>query len=348
MRIFFVVCLSFTLIDFKAFASEVPREIALGNSDFTSRTLGVACFGMETVVDGLPCNPAFTAKERRSRFQAQFFFGNNVSYVQDVSRLLDGNGDLSKAESLFNQRYSNEAEANIQVSFLHETWGLRYSPDRLVYYSLIRNSALPVITLYAAQEQTLSGQIASFTQDHLFWGLQLRAVDRKFLFSEFTLTDALASQGSQYLETKNQRALYVEPGFLWSFDEKPWQPQFGLTVKNAGLVDHKYDELSTNPDWHVAGSVRPPVGLGVFELGLDLHFNSYIAVAKDIPHLGLSYKVGVLQALASYADQEYSLGFLLNYDGWNAGLTYWRRKFENFMGEREQLQTIYLELGFVF
>lgn len=337
----------FFLFSFSAVAIEVPRVIALGNSDFTSRTLSAACFGMDTLVDGLPCNPAITAKERHPQFQTQFFFGNNVSYVRDVSHLLDGNGDPETVERLFNQKYSSEAEANIQASFLHETWGLSYSPVRLFYYSLIRNSALPVITLFTGQEQSLSGQIASFAQDNLYWGVQLRAVDRKFLLSEFTLTDALASQGSQYFAINTQRALYIEPGLLYAFEDRAWKPQVGLTIKNAGIVDHKYEELSTNPDWHLAGSVRPPVILGVLELGLDLRFNSYIEEAKDIPHLGLSYKLGMLQALASYADHENSLGFLMYYKGWNVGLTYWRRKFESFVGERDQLQTVYLELGFI-
>lgn len=328
-------------------ALEVPRTIALGRSDFTSRSLGSSCHGMDALIEGLPCNPAFTAKERRTQFQTQFFFGNNVSYVRDVSQLVDGTGDEGTVERLFHQKSSAEMEANIQASFLRETWGLGYSPYRLFYYSLIRNSALPVITLYAGQEQTLSGQIASFAENNLYWGVQLRAVDRKFILSEFTLTDALATGGQEYFNTKTQRAFYVEPGVLYAFEEKEWKPQVGVTIKNAGLVDTKYEALSTNPDWHVAGSVKPPLNLGELELGLDLFFNAYIENAREIPRVGASYKLGAMQALASYGEFEYSAGFLLHYDGWNGGLTYWRKKFENLIGESDQVQTIYLELGFV-
>lgn len=335
------------LMSLQAMALEIPRAIALGSSTFTSRSLSTACYGMDALIEGLPCNPAFTAKERRTQFQTQFFFGNNVSYVRDVTQLLDGTGDEDTVERLFSQKASAEMEANIQASFLRETWGLGYSPYRLFYYSLIRNSALPMITLYAGQEQTLTGQIASYAQDNFYWGLQLRAVDRKFILSEFTLTDALASGGNDNFDTKNQRALYIEPGVLYSFEDKFWQPQFGLTLKNAGLVDTKYDGLSTNSDWHLAGSVRPPVGLGELELGLDLLFNSYIEEAKEVPRVGASYKLGAMQAVASYGTYEYSVGFLLHYDGWNGGLTYWRKKFENLIGEQDQLQTVYLELGFV-
>jgi hypothetical protein len=342
----------------QVFALEIPRALALGNSDFTSRSLGAACFGMDEVTNGLPCNPAFTGKERDARFQTEFFFGNNVSYVKEVSHLLDGTGDTETVSRLFNQKSSSEMEARIEASYLRETWGFAYSPYRLFYYSLIRNSALPVVTLYAGQEQILTSQLASFAGNDFFWGVQLRAVDRRFILSEFTLTDALASGGPRYFETKSQRALYIEPGFLYSFENQAWKPQAGLTVKNAGLVDHKYEELSTSPEWHVAGSVKPPVGFGELELGLDLMFLSATSASsssgtssprevRDIPRLGASYKLGAMQALGSYGDKEYSAGFLLKYGIWNGGLTYWRKKFENLLGEQDQLQTVYLEFGFV-
>lgn len=345
MRVVF--WMSFFLWALNASALQEPRSLALGSSDFTSRSLSTACFGMEALIEGLPCNPAFTAKERRSRFQTQFFFGNNVSYVSEVSRLLDGSGNVETVERLFDQKSSNEMEANIQASFIRETWGLRYSPYRLFYYSLIRNSSLPVITLYAGQEQSLAGQIASFAENNFYWGLQLRAVDRKFIFSEFTLTDAIADGGSEYFRTHHQRALYIEPGILYAFEEKEWKPQIGLTMKNAGMVDTKYNNFPTSPDWHLAGSVKPPVSWGELELGLDLFFNSYVEESREIPRLGVSYLLGAMQAVGSYADREYSLGFLLHYENWNGGLTYWRKKFENLKGEPDQLQTVYLELGFI-
>jgi hypothetical protein len=97
----------------------------------------------------------------------------------------------------------------------------------------------------------------------------------------------------------------------------------------------------------VAGSVRPPLTWGVLELGFELGFNSYLEEVQDIPHLGLAYKLGAMQVLASFAAHEYSLGFLLHYEGWNGGLTYWRKNFENLLGEKDQLQTVYLELGFI-
>jgi hypothetical protein len=338
----------------KARALQVPRSVALGNSDFSSRSLGATCFGMDAITNGLPCNPAFAAKERESRFQAEFFFGNNVSYISEVTDLLDGSGNPETVTRLFSQKSSSEMEARIEASYLRETWGVAFSPYRLFYYSLIRNSALPVVTVYAGQEQILTGQLASFAQNDFYWGLQLRAVDRRFILSEFTLTDALASGGSKYFETQNQRALYIEPGFLYSFEDQPWKPQAGVTLKNAGFVDRKYEELATTPDWHVAGSVKPPVTYGELELGLDLLFTTASSEMdqygkrdiRDIPRFGASYTLGAMQALGSFGNREYSAGFLLNYGIWNAGLTYWRKKFENLLGEQDQLQTVYLEFGF--
>lgn len=341
-----VILFLFIFASLSARAYEIPRDIALGSSNFTDRTLNAACFGMDALIEGLPCNPAFTAKERQRQFQGQFFFGNNISYIHEVSRLLDGSGNPETVQKLFSQKSSSEAEASIQASYLQETWGVQFAPYRLFYYALIRNPALPTVTLYTGQEQSVSAQLASFYQGNWYWGLQMRGVDRRFIMSEFTLTDALASGGSQYFETQNQRALYLEPGLLYEWADKDWKPQLGLTIKNAGFVDTKYDELPMSPDWHLAGSIHPPVGLGELELGLDLEFNSYIEEAREVPHLGASYKLGAMQALASYADTEYSLGFLLHYDNWNGGLTYWRKKYINLLGDKDQLQTVYLELGF--
>jgi hypothetical protein len=343
------------LLATQAHAVEVPRALAVGNADFSARSLGAACFGMDATANGLPCNPAFTGKEREAKFQTEFFFGNNVSYVKEVSHLLEGTGDADTVNTLFSQKSSSEMEARIEASYVRETWGVAYSPYRLFYYSLIRNSSLPVITLYAGQEQILTGQVASFASDDFFWGLQLRGVDRRFVLSEFTLTDAVASGGERYFQTQSQRALYIEPGFLYSFENQSWKPQAGLTIKNAGLVDHKYEDLSTTPEFHLAGSVKPPVGFGELELGLDLLFMSQASTApgespreaRDIPHLAASYSLGAMQALGSYGDKDYSAGFLLKYGMWNGGLTYWRKKYETLLGERDQLQTVYLEIGFI-
>ncbi|MBK9321882.1 MAG: hypothetical protein IPM97_02800 [Bdellovibrionaceae bacterium] len=329
-----------------AFSIEIPRAIALGSSDFTSKTLGSACYGMDVLAGSLPCNPAFVAKERRSIFQTQFFFGNNISYLSDIARLVDGDADAAMAERLFNQRSSSEMEASIQASFLSENWGLSFVPYRLFYYALIRNSALPTITLFAGQERSATGQIASYAEGNFYWGLQLRGVERKFVLSEFTLTDALAEGGTRHFDSKTQRAIYLEPGLLYSFEDFDWRPQTGLTIKNAGAVDRKYDGLPNSPEWHWASSIRPPLGYGELEFGVDFLFSSNAPELKDIAKFGASYRIGAVQTLASIGDSEYSLGFILQYYRWNGGLSYWRQKFKNLLGESDQMQTVYMEIGY--
>lgn len=340
LLLFWLLCWAFP-----GWAVEVPTALSRGDSTFTSYALGAACFGMDAQVDGLPCNPAFMAKERPSEFKINFFFGNNISNVQEITKLVDGSGDEGTVEKLFHQTSSDEMEANVEATYLHENWGLSYSPYRLFFYSLIRNSALPEINLYAGEEQSISAQIASYGDKDFYWGLQLKGVERKFIASEFTLTDAIASGGSNYFAVQTQRAAYLEPGFLYSWEEESWKPQVGLTVKNFGFVDHKYDELSTNPDWHFAGSIKPPIELGVLEFGLDFLVNSYVTNLSDVPHLAASYKLGAVQAMASCSDNDYSVGFLLKYQEWNGGLTYWRQKFENLLGEEAEMQTVFLEIG---
>ena len=333
-------------LSFMAEAIEVPRSIPLGTSDFTHRSLGTTCFAMDAVVDGLPCNPAFTAKERKAQLQTHIFFGNNVSYVQDVNDIMNKQSDQKNIEHLFNQTRSSEMEANVEAGFLTEKFGLSFSPYRLSYYSLIRNSALPVITLYAGQEQVIRAQLASYVQDDFYFGVQLRGVQRRFILSEFTLTDALAeSSQDEIFRVREQKALYFEPGFLWAPEDRLWGPQVSLTLTQLGAVDKKYTELPASPEAHLGTSVKPPVTYGELELGTTFSAQSRYEKWTDLIRLGVSYKLGATQYIASATENQYDLAFLLHYKGVRGGLTYDFRKFINLLGEKDEVRTIYTQIG---
>ena len=335
------------LLAFQVQAIEVPRSIPLGTSDFTHRSLGTTCFAMDAVVDGLPCNPAFAAKERKAQFQTHIFFGNNVSYVHDVNDIMNNQVNENNIEHLFNQTRSSEMEANVEAGFLTEKFGLSFSPYRLSYYSLIRNSALPVITLYAGEEQMIRGQLASFVKDDFYLGLQVRGVQRRFILSEFTLTDALVENSQEDIfRVREQKAIYFEPGLLWAPEDRKWDPQVSIVISQLGAVDKKYTELPASPQGHLGASVKPPVTLGELELGTTLTAQSRFEKWPELIRLGVSYKLGATQYVASGTDNQYSLAFLLHYKGVRGGLTYDFRKFQNLLGEADEVRTVYTQIGF--
>ena len=334
------------VLGLSAKAIEVPRSIPLGTSDFTHRSLGTTCFAMDAVVDGLPCNPAFAAKERRAQLQTHIFFGNNVSYAQDVNDILNNQTSQKNVEHLFNQTRSSEMEANVEAGFLTEKFGISFSPYRLSYYSLIRNSALPVITLYAGQEQVIRTQLATYVQDDFYFGLQLRAVQRRFILSEFTLADALVENSQEDIfRVREQKALYFEPGLLWTPEGKEWNPQVSLTVTQLGAVDKKYTELPASPEAHLGTSVKPPITYGELEFGTTFTAQSRYEKWTNLIRLGASYKLGATQYVASATENQYDLAFLLHYKGVRGGLTYDFRKFVNLIGDSDEVRTIYTQIG---
>lgn len=327
-------------------AIEVPRSIPLGTSDFTHRSLGTTCFAMDAAIDGLPCNPAFTAKERKAQLQTHIFFGNNVSYAQDVNDILNNQTNQKNIEHLFNQTRSSEMEASVEAGFLTEKFGISFSPYRLSYYSLIRNSSLPVITLYAGQEQVIRTQLASYVQDDFYFGLQLRAVQRRFILSEFTLTDALVENSQEDIfRVRDQKALYFEPGLLWAPEGQAWSPQVSMTITQIGAVDKKYTELPASPEAHLGTSIKPPFTYGELELGTTFTAQSRYEKWTNLIRLGASYKLGATQYVASATENQYDLAFLLHYKGVRGGLTYDFRKFVNLIGDSDEVRTIYSQIG---
>jgi hypothetical protein len=341
MKIFALILL-FAL---SARAVEVPRSLAIGSSNFTSRALAETCYTMDALIDGMPCNPAFTAKDRESKFQAHLFFGNNVSYTKEVSNLLNENGNEQDVNRLFNQKRSSEMEANVEAGFLTENFALGYSPYRLTYYSLIRNTSLPVITLYAAQEDTLRTQVATYLRKDIFVGTQLRWVHRKFILSEFTLADALVEDANDDIfRVEEQRAFYIEPGILWA-PEREWSPQVSFNITQLGFVDKKFEQLPVSPQGHLGFSVKPEISRGIFEVGTVYTMRTDYETWTELLKLGLSYQLGPTQYIASFAEKQYSLAFLFQFKPVRAGLAYDYKTFENLVGEHDNVQTLYFQVG---
>jgi hypothetical protein len=328
-------------------AASAPRSLTLSQSDSSVKALGGVCYTTDVGAQALPCNPAFIARDSKPDFRAQFFTGNNISYLQDVSDLLSGDGDAATVNSLFSQTRASEMEANIEGGYRRPTFGIALSPYRVLYYSLIRNRSLPVITLLASQEQTLRSQFGGYAGNDWSWGVQLRGVHRKVIAKTFTLTDALSESGRVGLfDAENQNAIYVEPGFLKEWTEEPWRPQFTLAIAQLGYVDRKIEDFPTSPELHIGTAVHPPVGLGIWEIGLDAALDSKTESLQDPFRLGSSYEIGVTRLSGSFSRSDHALGFQLKYRDLSGGLTYTSRWIENWLGEDEWVRTVYLQFGF--
>lgn len=327
-------------------AAQAPRSLTLGMSEASTHALGGVCFATDVGGEALPCNPAFTAREVPTNFRAQFFFGNNISYLREVSDLLAGDGDQESVRRLFSQSRGAEMEANLEAGYRRPTFGLAFSPYRLTYYSLLRDRSLPVVTLLAAQERTLRMQFAGYAGQDWSWGVQMRGVNRKFIAQEFTLADALTEQGRSLFEPETQNAFYVEPGLLKEWPDEPVRPQVTMAIRNLGAVDRKSEAFPTSPEFHFGGSVQPRVSVGELGVGIDLAFHSQTQQWNEPIKVGSAYQIGVTRYSVSVGRSEHAAGFELLYKNLNGGLTYTSRWIENLLGENEWVRTVYLHCGF--
>lgn len=326
-------------------AAQAPRDLTLGPSGATARTLGGVCYSMDPGHQALPCNPAFIAREGGDEFKAEFFLGNNIAYLNDVTDLLAGQGDEGSVRRLFAQSRGSELEAQFEADYRRPTWGFGLTPYRVVYYSFVRNHSLPVVTVLAAQEQTLRGQLGGYIGDDWSWGVQLRGVNRRLISQTFALTDVLVENGMDTLTPERQNAFYVEPGLLKEWTDEPWKPQFTMAITQLGYVDHKIEDFPASPELHVGGAVQAPIEIGRWALGADVALGSKTKTWSDPLRLGTSYEVGMTRLEASLGRSDQSFGFLLRYGWGTGGITYNSRYVENWLGDDEWVRTVAFQFG---
>lgn len=321
------------------------RDFTLALSDPTARALGGVCFSTDVGAEALPCNPAFISRESEPDFRAQFFFGNNVSYLEEVPRILEGSGSREDVRRLFSQTRSSELEAQLEAGYRRPTFGVALMPVRWLYSSRIRNPSLPVMSILAAEERGVRAQFGSYVKNDWSWGVQLRGVSRRYVVKTFTLTDVLAEDGKSLFSAEHQQALYIEPGLLKEWPEEPWRPQLTIAMSQWGFVDRKVEEFPASPEFHLGGAVRPEVALGELELGLDSRWRSGLVGWSDPFRLGGAYRLGVTRWAASAGRSDHALGFQIRYGRLQAGLTYSARWIENQLGDSEWIRTTFIHFG---
>jgi hypothetical protein len=330
----------------KSFAFELSREFFHGQASTVGRSLGRACVAFDSADMALPCNPAFIANETVRSYRGFFYAGNNVNYLDEASKLLSGDADEQTLQQLFNQTRSSSLEANFEGAYRQETFGLAITPYRFTYSAFIRNSSLPVVTVFAVKEQTLRAQWGGFLDEEVSWGVQTRFVNRDFVGTTFSITDVLVEGGSKLLDAKKQNVLYVEPAISKEWLSYKWKPRFSLGVSQLGLYSKQYDEYPTSPEFYFATSIRPQTVYGVWQIGLSANLHSQIRGIADAVRFASAYEFGIANFMASFGQSDYALGFLAHSGSLQVGLNYDTKKIENWIGQTEWVRTIAVQAGF--
>lgn len=309
-----------------ASADVLPSALRDGSTRFLSRSLGSACYTIDSVQRGLPCNPASIAKDRKPRFDADFFVGTNVEYLKEAEDLLRGTDDQNTVAKFFSRRESIDAELSVEASFLAPKWGLSIEPYRLVAVTRFENPALPMVDMIVAEEQSIKGQIASYAHENFYAGLQARYTHVRFIGQYFALSEAVAGDNKDLLAAQTQDILYLEPGVMYAWEDTVWQPQISAMLAHWGISDHKTEQYPIQPEGLLGFSLKPVVPLGLLELGLQFQINSQTENARDAFRGALAYHLGILQVVLSLSEYDHSAGFLISYKNFTTGLSYWDEK----------------------
>lgn len=307
-------------------AVTVPSSIRDGSTRFLSRSLGSACYTMDSVQRGLPCNPAAIAKERAARFDADLFLGSRLDYLKQAEQILRGDDSPEAVTRFFSYRDSIETEISLEASFQASKWGVSFEPYRIVAITRFENPSLPMVDLVIAEEQSVKAQVASYVNENFYAGLQARYTHVRFIGQYFALSEALAGNSQQLFQSQTQDLLYLEPGFLYALEHWDWQPQISAVLTQWGFTSEKTDQYPIRPEGLLGASIKPVLPLGLLELGLQFRIHSETENARDTFRLAAAYQLGILQAVGSISENDSSAGFLLAYGNLTTGLSYWDQK----------------------
>jgi hypothetical protein len=304
-------------------AGPLPAYLRDGGTRFLFRTFGTTCYSMDSIERGLPCNPAFIAKNDKKRFDSDLFLGTNMDYLSDVDDLVNGNATPEQVNKIFSRRDASQAEASLEASYQARTWGLSAEPYRLVFYTDIHNSSLPAMNFIAAEEKSLKLQFSSYVSRNFFAGVQLRYTHVKFVGNYIMLTEAVAGDSEEIFRARTQDLFYIEPGFVYAWDDQDWKPQISAMLSQWGFADEKSEQYPVKPQGLLGASVKPPVGMGVLEVGAQAAVNSDTEHWQEAFRAAIAYKIGILQLALSGGQHDHSAGFLLSYKNLTSGLSYW-------------------------
>ncbi|WP_413586796.1 hypothetical protein [Bdellovibrio sp. HCB274] len=310
-------------------AGALPGYLRDGGSRFLYRSFGSTCYSMDSIERGLPCNPAFIAKNDKQRFQSDLFLGTNMDYLSDVEDMVNGQATPEQVNRIFSRRDASQAEASLEASFQARTWGLSVEPYRMVFYTDIHNPALPAINFIAAEEQNIRLQLSSYVRENFYAGVQLRYSHVKFVGNYIMLTEAFAADAEEIFRSRAQNLVFIEPGVVYAWDEESWQPQVSAMLSQWGFADEKSDQYPVKPQGMLGASVKPPVGLGVLEVGTQFAIHSDTEHWQEAFRAAMAYKIGILQLALSGGQRDHSAGFMLVYQNITSGLSYWGQDQDN-------------------
>lgn len=342
IRLIFLLSMLSTFCVHAEIASRAQRS---GRSNFMSQALGEGCMSFDFASGTLPCNPGFIAMKRDSHLKANIFFGNNFQASKEISAIIDGSADQTTIHNLFVSEKHSEIEAIFELGYLTETWGISISPLRAQSTLHSRNPALPEISLFATQEESIQFQIGSYLGHDFFFGTQVRSIHRKLVARQFFLIEAATEDGLNLVKPLDQQILFIEPSLVFAPENTEWNPQVYLSIRDFNIRDHSQELANIGPATHVGISGQSDFGYGRLGLGLDLNWNSDYEQITQSATVSSFFQFGILRLLGHFSEDSQGTGFQVLSDWMQIGLVTNSQKLRLGWGESATEQNTYLTLG---
>lgn len=307
-------------------AGTLPATLQDGSSHFLSRSLGDVCFSIDSLHRGLPCNPASIAKERTAHWDLDMVVGSNTAFLQEADSVLQGAASPWEQSEFLSYRETVEGEFSVAASFQTSTWGVAVEPYRLVAVSRIEEPEGSWVDFVIAQQQSAQVQWGSYVGNNFYTGIQFRYTRLRSLGEEFNFDSANLVSTPEVWEVKNQEIFFIEPGFLYAWEETPWQPQISLSLSDWGVRSSKNEHVQIHPKVLLGSSLKPLLPWGTLEVGAQLSLRGEGSDLVEALRGGASFQYGILQMVASLSQTNHAWGFLVTYKSFSTGLSYWHEQ----------------------
>ncbi|MGE0631113.1 MAG: hypothetical protein AB7O96_01805 [Pseudobdellovibrionaceae bacterium] len=323
----FLASLFFIVIVFRVgdvFAIQNFPTYLTDDPDFQRRTLGPLCYSMDLLEENLPCNPAFLAREAESKFEINGALGQNVTQIQDLRAIFDGHVSEAALRDLFANHNELVVEGALKSTYKTRLWGVSITPWRAYSYSILRNSAYPILDVQAVQERSVNLAFASYMENDFSLGAQFRFLRREIINTQVAMFDLLAEEGRSLLDSAPQNAVYFEPGVFWKPEESPWSASFILT--NLAYTSEPVVGYTSSPQGQLGGAWTSKLETGYVQAGLGTTLGEKPDVWEKHVRAGVVWGYGITEWAASASRISQSAGLMLRFANGKLGLNYNRNE----------------------
>lgn len=317
-------------LDLTLFATPTGSlQIFLDQVQMTHKRSKQLCYAFEDETPGLPCNPSFLAIQREPQVWISGLGNNNLSYFEDVSDIIKGPINTDLLLSMINHNSNEHFIASLSLGYMQSNWGFNIIPEKLILFTKIRNPSLPRITLLAAKESEFQWQMGSFMNTEWSWGLQLRALQRRFAYNDTYFSDHFIDGSNNLYPIQNQQFYFIEPSLLFTPEDQNWNPTFSVMIDNWGTTNEKHEPFDTDPNLRIGSSISLPLDFGRLQLGITTHWLNEESSSKFYSSMGANLSLSHFQVFATIGEVEQQYGLALNFDHFTSALSYSRQDWAN-------------------